>query len=78
MSVAGLRQCLLLWSVDYWNLEGKGVLSARICIAFQLSVAFGVQRFLWLFSWFFVLLRWLLMWPTTTRHSIHSPMNIQR
>ncbi|KAH8272853.1 hypothetical protein KR018_004777 [Drosophila ironensis] len=21
MSVAGLRQCLLLWSVDYWNLE---------------------------------------------------------
>lgn len=22
MSVAGLRQSLLLWSVDYWNLEG--------------------------------------------------------
>lgn len=23
MSVAGFRQSLLLWSVDYWNLEGN-------------------------------------------------------
>lgn len=23
MAAEGLRQCLLLWSVDYWNLEGK-------------------------------------------------------
>lgn len=30
MAAEGLRQCLLLWSVDYWNLEGKQASTQRM------------------------------------------------